>query len=604
MPASIKHLTDEKLNLSSLLARWKDGLYYTAAVVDCDKAKKRCLVCFEDGSEMWLNNRDVHLQLSLDQLSEDEDIVCCVCDDGTSEEPNEIILCDVCNQGYHQRCHNPPVDSSKIDESEEATDHKDWFCATCSYILNQSNREKLSASAAVQQQQQSKQAQKQSQQQPAQTSRTSSSSSPQTQPKTTVQSNSQVQSRQTPPAKQADNQRQQRETPTQQVIPAKRSPASKEDAPTTTSPSGQKQQQQIPKDQLQKSQSQQQQQQPQQQSQPAQQAQSKVVASNGPASNAPVKSAVKVKQTPTIAQQAAKQQRVATTIGAVRSVPDVRQAPYPPVSRPRVANTSSTATLASMTASSALVVGGSSGGRSKQDLVNQSNSRNTVQRQRAQGSSDQTPSGATFASANNQASPVKHAVRKSGVNFNPVAPVKQSALPTATRSILPISAPQGLLAGTVPATPVIVNPPSTSVATPKKSPSATSVSMFGPRLTPPAPQYLLGPTSLSPLHATVANPRLVVPRVNNEPPQQAVGSSASNVTVGLEHVQNHTNLIASPKLVVAESVLSGAPHGQHPMVNNSNNDNGDKSNNNSEDNVGSSNNNNNRSGAAPAASLS
>lgn len=532
---------------------------------------------------MWLNNRDVHLQLSLEQLSEDEDIVCCMCDDGKSEEPNEIILCDVCNQGYHQRCHNPPVDSSKIDESEEATDHKDWFCATCSYILNQSNREKLSASAIQQHQQQSKQAQKQPQQLRPQTSQTSSST--RSQPKTPTQINSQVQARQTPPPKQVD-QRQQREIQPQQVIPMKCSPTTKEIANETTSPSGQKQQQQTPKDQHQKNQAQQQ--------QPVQQTQNKVVASNGSTSVA-TKSAVKVKQTPTIAQQAAKQQRAGATIGAVKTVPDVRQAPYPPVNRSRVTNTSSTATLASMTASSALVVGGSSGGRSKQDLVNQSNSRNTVQRQRAQGSSDQTSPGATFASANNQVSPVKHAVRKSGVNFNPVAPVKQSALPTATRS-----APQGILASTGPTAPVAVTTPPTPVTSPKVSLGATGVSTFGNRLTPPTQQYLLNPTSL---HATVANPRPVVPRVNNEPPQQSAGSSSMDVSTSLEQVQNHTIQIAAPKLVVVEPVLSGAPHGQNPMVNNSNNDNVEKSNNKSEDNIGSSNS-NNRGGAAPAASMS
>lgn len=138
MPASLKHLTDKKLNLSSLLAKWKDGLFYSAIVIKVDKNTKRCLVSFEDGSEIWLQNRDLHIQLSLDELGDDDDIVCSVCDDGASEPPNEIIICDICQQGYHQKCHTPPVDSSKIDETD-TDDHKDWFCATCSYILNQSN---------------------------------------------------------------------------------------------------------------------------------------------------------------------------------------------------------------------------------------------------------------------------------------------------------------------------------------------------------------------------------------------------------------------------------------------------------------------------------
>lgn len=322
MPASIKHLTDKKLNLTSLLARWEDGLYYTAAIVKCDKTKKKCLVCFEDGSEVWVNNRDVHIQLTLDQLNEDEDIVCCICDDGNSEPPNEIILCDVCQQGYHQKCHNPPVDSSKIDGSEDTSDHKDWFCATCSYILNQSDRAKLGANAQQQPQQQ-----------------------PQAQPKS-------------------------KPTPTQVKQPQ----------PVTQPRPVVKQSKQVP-----------------------------VIP---------------------ITHHAA----IKTTVGPVKTAvqPVQKPAPYYPLSnQARAAATSSTAALASMTASSALVVG-SSAGRTKQDLVNQSN-RSSQRRQQQQSGNNVSVEVIT--------PPVKHAVRKSSVNFS-MPPVRQSALPTATRSVLPsVAAP-------------------------------------------------------------------------------------------------------------------------------------------------------------------
>jgi len=377
MPASIKHLTDKKLNLTSLLARWKDGLYYTAAIVKCDKPNKKCLVCFEDGSEVWVNNRDVHIQLSLEQFNEDEDIVCCICDDGNSEPPNEIILCDVCQQGYHQGCHNPPVDSSKIDESEDTNDHKDWFCATCSYILNQSNRAKLSATAQQQQQSQS-QAQPKSQQQ----------TSPQTRPKSKPPGPPQPpgQPQQKPPSK-----------PQPQPTPQPKPPAQ------TISPS-------QPKTQTQ------QQQQPHPQSPPT---------PTQPQSQPVQKQPVKVKQAPVSQQQHQK-----TTVGPVKPAvnPVQKPAPYYPLSsQVRVVATSSTAALASMTASSALVVG-SSAGRTKQDLVNQSNrSSQRHQRQPASNVEAVPP-------------PVKHAVRKSSVNFV-MPPVRQSALPTATRSVLPNTVP-------------------------------------------------------------------------------------------------------------------------------------------------------------------
>lgn len=147
MPAAITHLTNKKLNLSSLLAKWKDGLFYAAALIRVDRNTRRCLVCFEDGSEIWLTNEDLHLQLASDQLNSDDDIVCSVCDEGSSDPPNEIIICDICQQGYHQECHNPPVDSSKIDESD-TEDHKDWFCSTCSYILNQTTDDNAPAKSS------------------------------------------------------------------------------------------------------------------------------------------------------------------------------------------------------------------------------------------------------------------------------------------------------------------------------------------------------------------------------------------------------------------------------------------------------------------------
>lgn len=350
MPASFKHLTDKKSCYNSLLAKWTDGLYYTAALIKCDKPNKRCRVYFEDGSEIWVSNQELHIQLSIDQLSDDEDIVCCICDDGNSEAPNEIILCDVCQQGYHQLCHQPKVDSSTLDESEDTKDHKDWFCATCSYILNQTNHAKPSAQ---QPQQQTSQQQKPPQQQ-SHFKATKSESSQQARP-----------------AK-----------PKQEV------PQASSKAAASSSSLG------SPK---------------------------LVIAEAPRATPAAPKQAPKVKQTPTAPQQQAHR----STVGSIKPSSGLHQrsAPYYPLSsqvRAGIASPS-TAALASMTASSALVVG-SAAGRSKQDLVKQGNK------------STQRHNDINIVEPPNLTSPPKHAVRKSSINFI-VSPVRQSALPTATRSI-------------------------------------------------------------------------------------------------------------------------------------------------------------------------
>ncbi|KAJ1333444.1 origin recognition complex subunit 4 [Microdochium nivale] len=50
-----------------------------------------------------------------------DDEVCVICSKPDSEPPNEILFCENCDLGYHQKCHNVPV----IPEGE-------WICRTCS----------------------------------------------------------------------------------------------------------------------------------------------------------------------------------------------------------------------------------------------------------------------------------------------------------------------------------------------------------------------------------------------------------------------------------------------------------------------------------------
>lgn len=57
-----------------------------------------------------------------------DDAVCCVCSkDGFSPE-NDLALCDKCDRGFHQLCHDPPVASfGGINDQ--------WFCSECTVEL-------------------------------------------------------------------------------------------------------------------------------------------------------------------------------------------------------------------------------------------------------------------------------------------------------------------------------------------------------------------------------------------------------------------------------------------------------------------------------------
>ncbi|KAI3337921.1 origin recognition complex subunit 4 C-terminus-domain-containing protein [Ustulina deusta] len=56
-----------------------------------------------------------------EEEEEDDEEVCAICSRPDSNPPNEIIFCDVCDTGFHQKCYNVPV----IPEG-------DWICRTCS----------------------------------------------------------------------------------------------------------------------------------------------------------------------------------------------------------------------------------------------------------------------------------------------------------------------------------------------------------------------------------------------------------------------------------------------------------------------------------------
>lgn len=77
----------------------------------------------------WTHLKDIHTQLSPNSILSDSDIICNECGDGSSKSPNEIVICDVCNQGYHQLCHKPPIPDFVLEPDMP------WTCRTCVFTL-------------------------------------------------------------------------------------------------------------------------------------------------------------------------------------------------------------------------------------------------------------------------------------------------------------------------------------------------------------------------------------------------------------------------------------------------------------------------------------
>lgn len=56
---------------------------------------------------------------------DDRDLVCSVCTMGDSDPPNEIVICDTCNKGFHQACHTPKISDQVL------LPNIPWHCRNC-----------------------------------------------------------------------------------------------------------------------------------------------------------------------------------------------------------------------------------------------------------------------------------------------------------------------------------------------------------------------------------------------------------------------------------------------------------------------------------------
>ncbi|XP_065890992.1 uncharacterized protein, partial [Dysidea avara] len=114
-----------------VLVKWRDGKIYFAKIKTIDWNKKRCVVIFDDKSQDLARFSWIH-----DVNETTTDIICVKCKQDSSDKGNEIVLCDQCGYGYHQKCHEVRITQQALD------DDSTWVCyfcdqdMACPYVAN------------------------------------------------------------------------------------------------------------------------------------------------------------------------------------------------------------------------------------------------------------------------------------------------------------------------------------------------------------------------------------------------------------------------------------------------------------------------------------
>lgn len=103
-----------------VLVKWNDGMVYFAKIKRIDWRKRKCVVIFDDRSTDDALFSQIH---SVDETT--TDIICIKCKRDDSESPNEIVLCDSCGIGFHQKCHSPTIPASALELDNP------WQCVYC-----------------------------------------------------------------------------------------------------------------------------------------------------------------------------------------------------------------------------------------------------------------------------------------------------------------------------------------------------------------------------------------------------------------------------------------------------------------------------------------
>lgn len=102
-----------------ILAKCDKEVYY-AKILSLNHVKKTALLLFDDDSKEEVGFNNIY---SVNETT--ADIICVICKEDRTDLDDDIVLCDICSVGYHQRCHRPII------ASEVLAPEVPWQCRYC-----------------------------------------------------------------------------------------------------------------------------------------------------------------------------------------------------------------------------------------------------------------------------------------------------------------------------------------------------------------------------------------------------------------------------------------------------------------------------------------